>query len=126
MANTTTNGSGTEAPQDAESELASVIRDLRGDLTALKADIDALKNDGAGLGRAAVHTAKDTAQTVKDTAETAVADARDRTIHTVKTVEEDLADVVGDIAQTVQRNPYTTIGVAVLGGMLLTNLLKKD
>ena len=125
MANTTTNGSGAKA-QEADSELASVLKDLRGDLTALKADIDALRQDGAGLKRATVNTAKGTVQSVRDTAETAVADARDRTVHTVKTVEEDLADVVTDISRTVQRNPFTTIGVAVLGGMLLTNLFKKD
>ena len=117
MANTTTNGSGAKAVADAgESELASVLKDLRGDLTALKADIDSLRSDGAGVGRAAVHTAEET-----------VADAKRAAVRTVKTVEEDLADVVTDITTTVQRNPYTTIGVAVLGGMLLTNLLgRKD
>lgn len=120
MASTTTNGSGTKAVADAaENELATIIKELRGDLTSLKSDIDSLKRDGAGLGRAAVNTAK-------DAAESAVADVKGRTVKTVKTVEEDLADVVTDLAETVQRNPYTTIGVAVLGGMLLTSLFRKD
>ena len=117
MANTTTNGSGRAAEKapDAEGELASVLAALREDIGALKSDITALKADGAGLGPAALHTA-----------EAAITTAKDKTVHTVKTVEEDLADVVTDITTTVQRNPYTTIGVAVLGGMLLTSLLRKD
>lgn len=119
MASTTTNGSGVKAAAtETENELAAVLRELRGDLSSLRADMEALKSDGAGLGRAAVNTAK-------DAAENAVTEVRARTQHTVKTVEEDLADVAHDIAATVQRNPYTTIGVAVLGGMLLTNLFSK-
>ena len=120
MASTTTNGSGAKAvAEDAQSELAAVLKELRGDLSALKSDMESLKRDGAGLGRAAIDSAK-------DAAENAVSEAKSRTVHTVKTVEEDLADVVTDLTQTVQRNPYTTIGVAVLGGVLLSSLFKKD
>ena len=124
-ATTTTNGRGktVEATEDRAGDesraLTQALTDLKGDLGALRADIDALKRDGLAVGRSSVQAAQDVA-TAK------VQDVRDDVARRVRTVEDDVAAIATDLGQQVQRNPYATLGVAVLGGMLLSRLLKKD
>ena len=123
-ATTTTNGRGkpAEASDAASAEsraLTQALTDLKGDLGALRADIDALKRDGLAVGRSSVQAAQDVA-TAK------VQDVRDDVARRVRTVEDDVAAIATDLGQQVQRNPYATLGVAVLGGMLLSRFLKKD
>ncbi|WP_031553561.1 DUF883 family protein [Parvularcula oceani] len=103
----------------AEDDLSAVLRELRSDLGSLRQDIDALKSGGVSLGRASVRTAQQTAQE-------ALEDVRERAERTVRTVEDDVLAVGADLKEQVQRNPYMSVGLAVLGGMLLGRIFKSD
>ena len=118
-ANGNGNGGQTVATTDAESALTAALADLKSDLRSLRADIDSIREDGLAVGRSSVRAAQDVA-TAK------VQGVRQDVARTVSTLEEDVAAIASDLSAQVQRNPYTTLGVAVLGGMLLSRLLKKD
>ena len=122
-ATTKTNGGSTDIADkgvtDESRALTQALSDLKGDLGSLRADIDALKRDGLAVGRSSV-------QAAQDVAAAKVQDVRADVSRRVRTVEDDISAIAGDLGQQVQRNPYTTLGVAVLGGMLLSRLLKKD
>ncbi|MBB4658842.1 DUF883 family protein [Parvularcula dongshanensis] len=109
----------TKKEREVDNEVASVLRELRQDLATLKSDVMTLKSDGVSLGRSSLRTAQETAQGAADT-------ARDSFSRTVQTVEDDVAAIAADLQAQVQRNPYTTIGIAVLGGMLLGHLFRRD
>ena len=120
---TTTKSNGTApAPAsvgDDSRALTQALADLKGDLGALRADIDAIKRDSMAVGRSSV-------QAAQDAANAKVQDVREGVSRRVRTVEDDVAAIASDLSEQVQRNPYATLGVAVLGGMLLSRLLKKD
>ena len=120
MSTTKTNGTAMNpAPTDESRALADALADLKGDLGALRADIDAIKRDGAAVGRGTIQAAQDAASAT-------VQDVRAGVSRRVRTVEDDVAAIANDLTEQVQRNPYATLGFAVLGGMLLSRLLKKD
>lgn len=96
----------------ADAELQSLLTGLKEELGTLRADIDTIKADGLALGRAGVRTAQ-----------RAALQARDEAAARVRTLEEDAAEIASDLGDSVRRNPLTSIGLAVLGGMLLSRAL---
>ena len=129
MSTTSKSGNGTGqtlTTADAENALTQALADLKGDLRSLRDDIDAIKRDGAQVGRSSVRAAQDAASAKVQVANAKVQGVREDVVRTVRTVEDDVAAIANDLTNQVQRNPYATLGVAVLGGMLLSRLLKKD
>ncbi|GGC97826.1 DUF883 family protein [Aquisalinus flavus] len=101
-----------------DEDLASMLKELRGDLENLRKDMHTLQKDAGKFGSASMHNAQ---HKVEDATEKAIKMGRDK----AKKFKHEAEEQTESLRDTVRENPVASLGLAVAAGMILGRTILK-